>query len=354
MSVLLSTITIKDIVFRNRIAVSPMCQYSAVDGYANDWHLVHYGGRATGGAALIIQEATAVSPEGRITPSDLGLYFPDHVDKLKQITAFIREQGAVPGIQLAHAGRKAACSEPWKGGRQLGLKEGGWRTVSSSPLGFNPEDELPAELDSNGIQKVIEDFATAADRALQAGYQVLEIHAAHGYLIHQFLSPLANHRTDAYGGSFENRIRLLLEIIEAVQKRWPQNLPLFVRISVTDWAEGGWNPEEAVRMALLLKNRAVDLIDCSTGGMVPYAKIPVGPGFQVPFAARIRNEGGIPTSAVGLITSAQQAEDILTEGSADMIMIGREFLREPYFVLKAASVLGDDISWPRQYLRAKP
>lgn len=354
MSKLLSPLTIKEIVLRNRIAIPPMCQYSAVDGFANDWHLVHLGSRATGGASLIIQEATAVSPEGRISPGDLGLYHAGHIEKLKQITTFIASQGAVPGIQLAHAGRKAGCALPWNGGRQLNVNEGGWRTLAPSAISYHPEDSVPDELTENGIQKVIEDFRVAASRALTAGYQVVEIHAAHGYLMHQFLSPLSNRRSDQYGGCFENRIRLLLIVVETVRSVWPENLPLFVRISATDWAEGGWNPEESVALCKILKTIGVDLIDCSTGGLVPGVKIPVGPGFQVEFAGKIRKEAAILTSAVGLITEPKQAEAILEEGSADLILIGRESLREPYFPLKAAADLGDEIDWPVQYIRAKP
>lgn len=354
MSILLSPLTIKEIVFRNRIAIPPMCQYSAVDGYANDWHLVHLGSRAVGGASLIIQEATAVSPEGRISPGDLGLYHTGHIEKLRQITTFIASQGAVPGIQLAHAGRKAACAMPWKGGRQLNVNEGGWMTVAPSAIPFYSEDSVPEELDERGIRKVIEDFRVAASRALAAGYQVVEIHAAHGYLMHQFLSPLSNKRTDRYGGSFDNRIRLLLEVVEAVRSVWPENLPLFVRISATDWAVGGWNPEESVSLCKILKTNGVDLIDCSTGGLVPDVKVPVGPGFQVEFAGKIRKEAAILTSAVGLITKPKQAETILEQGSADLILIGRESLREPYFPFKAAVSLGDEIDWPVQYIRAKP
>lgn len=353
MSRLLSPLTIKKIVLRNRIAISPMCQYSSVDGFANDWHLVHLGSRAAGGAGLIIQEATAVSPEGRITPADLGLYRSEHIEKLQQITTFIHQQGSIAGIQIAHAGRKAGCSVPWSGGRQIGNKDDGWKTVSSSAFGFNPEDEVPLALDTNGIQKVISDFKTAAERALQAGYRVLEIHAAHGYLMHQFLSPLSNHRTDQYGGSFENRIRLLTNVVDAVQEVWPQDLPLFVRISATDWAEGGWDPNEAVRLAGVLKQMGVDLIDCSSGGLVPFQKIPLAPGYQVAFSGQIKREANILTSAVGLITSAQQSEEILQKDAADLIMIGRESLREPYFPLKAASALEDEIAWPSQYIRAK-
>ena len=353
MSKLFSPLIIKDIEFKNRLVISPMCQYSAVDGFANDWHLVHLGSRAVGGAALIIQEATAVSANGRITPGDAGLYKEEHVEKWRRITDFIHQQGAVAGIQLAHAGRKASCSVPWNGGIQLKENEGGWRTVSSSAISFNSEDDAPQALNSEGISKVIADFKTAAQRSLAAGYKVLELHAAHGYLIHQFLSPLSNHRTDSYGGSFENRIRLLLEIVKAVQTAWPQNLPLFVRISATDWVEGGWNIDEAVKLSSVLKASGVDLIDCSSGGLVPYAKIPWKPGYQVAFAERIKKEAGIQTSAVGLITEVQQAEHIIKKGEADLILLGRESLREPYFAMKAAANLGDDITWPLHYQRAK-
>jgi len=352
-SKLLSPLTIKEITLKNRITISPMCQYSAIDGFANDWHLVHYGSRAVGGAALIIQEATAVSPEGRITPADLGLYKDEHIEMLQGLTAFIHKQGAVAGIQLAHAGRKASCATPSEGGKQLKEEEGGWTTFSSSGIAFNPEDNAPQELDANGIMKVIADFKAAAQKAHQSGYKLIEIHAAHGYLIHQFLSPLSNHRTDNYGGSFENRIRLLLEIVKEVQTVWPQDLPLFVRISATDWAEGGWNVDEAVKLSKILKDQGVDLIDCSSGGMVPHAKIPVGPGYQVAFADRIKKETGILTGAVGLITDVHQAEEILVNGQADLILIARASLRDSYFALHAASLLDDDIAWPLQYQRAK-
>lgn len=353
MSKLFSPLRIKSITLKNRIAVSPMCQYSAEDGYAGDWHLVHYGSRAAGGAGLIIQEATAVSPEARITPADLGIYNEGHIEKLQPITSFIQTQGAVAGIQLAHAGRKAGCAKPWEGGKQLKAGEGGWTRVAPSALAFNPGDLAPQALDAVGIQKISTDFKTAAQRALRAGYQLLEIHAAHGYLIHQFLSPLSNFRTDNYGGSFENRVRLLFEIVQEVQTVWPENLPLLVRISATDWASGGWNPNEAVRLSSLLKTTGVDLIDCSSGGLVHDAKIPLAPGYQVPFAERIRNETGILTGAVGLITEAQQAEDILANDQADLILIARASLRDPYFALNAARALTDEIAWPLQYLRAK-
>jgi len=353
MSKLFSPLVIKDIEFKNRMVISPMCQYSAANGFANDWHLVHLGSRAVGGVALVIQEATAVSAEGRITPGDLGLYKDEHIGKLQVITKFIHEQGALAGIQLAHAGRKASCSVPWNGGNKLKKGEGGWETVAPTSVAFNIEDDAPEALDGNGILQVIEDFKAAAQRSLSAGYKVVEIHAAHGYLIHQFLSPLSNHRIDNYGGSFENRIRLLLEIVKAIQTVWPQNLPLFVRISATDWADGGWNIDEAVKLSAILKETGVDLIDCSSGGLVPYAKIPWKPGYQVTFAERIKKEAGILTSAVGLITEVQQAEHILKKGEADLILLGRESLREPYFALKAAADLGDDITWPLQYQRAK-
>ena len=353
MSKLLSPLKIKDITFRNRVAISPMCMYSAVDGFANDWHLVHLGSRAVGGAALIIQEATAVSPEGRISPGDLGIYNDAHIEMLGRVNRFIHEHKAVAGIQLAHAGRKAGCAKPWEGGKQLKKHEGGWLTVAPSALPFNPGDTIPAELDEEGIAKVISDFRSAAVRALKAGFTLVEIHAAHGYLLHEFLSPLSNHRTDKYGGSFENRTRLLLEVVKEVQTVWPQNLPLFVRISATDWADGGWNADEAVQLAAILKNAGVDLIDCSSGGLVPHQKIPLGPGYQVPFAERLKKETGILTGSVGLITEAQQAEDILQKGQADMILIARESLRDPYFALNAAKILGDDLEWLLQYLRAK-
>jgi len=353
MSKLFTPLKIKDITFRNRIVVSPMCQYTSKDGFATDWHLVHLGSRATGGAGLIIQEATGVSAEGRISAADLGIYNDLHIEKLQQITTFIHEHGSVAGIQLAHAGRKASCAEPWKGGKQVKEKDGGWKTMAPSAIPFYEEEDAPVALDSAGIQKVISDFKNAAGRALKAGYKLIEIHAAHGYLVHQFLSPLSNHRKDNYGGSFENRIRLLLEIIDSIKEVWPENLPLFVRISATDWADGGWNPDEAVRLSSLLKLKGVDLIDTSSGGLVHSAKVPVGPGYQVPFAERIKRETGILTGAVGLITESHQAEAILEKEQADLILIARESLRDPYFPLHAAHILGDDIDWPLQYKRAK-
>jgi 2,4-dienoyl-CoA reductase-like NADH-dependent reductase (Old Yellow Enzyme family) len=353
MSKLFTPFRLKDITLRNRIVVSPMCQYSCVDGFATDWHLVHLGSRAVGGAALIIQEATAVSPEGRISADDLGIWKDEHLEKLTTINVFIRQQGAVPGIQLAHAGRKASTLSSWKGGKQISQANGGWQTVAPSAIPFRDTDEAPLALDKTGIEKVIHDFTAATHRALQAGYQVLELHSAHGYLLHQFLSPLSNHRTDEYGGSFENRTRLLLQVLEGVQSVWPSNLPIFVRISATDWAEGGWNEDDSVKLATILKSKGADLIDCSTGGLVMGVKIPVGPGYQVHFAEKIRKEVGIPTSAVGLITTARQAEEIVAQGQADLILIARQSLRDPYFPMHAAQELGAEIHWPDQYLRAK-
>ncbi len=350
---LFAPLTIKDITFKNRIVVSPMCQYSSVDGFANDWHLVHLGSRAVGGAGLIIQEATAVSPEGRITPGCAGLYSDAHIEKWKAITNFIKEHGAIAGIQLAHAGRKASCSRPWEGGKQIRKADGGWQTVAPSAIPFHETDDPPMALDKLGIQKVIADFKKAAERAVIAGYQLIEIHAAHGYLVHEFLSPLSNHRTDEYGGSFENRIRLLLEIIQAIQTVWPGHLPLWVRISATDWKEEGWNDNDSVQLAAVLKEKGVDLIDCSSGGLVPHVKISVEPGYQVRFVGKIKNSSAILTGAVGIITTAQQAEEILQKRQADMIIMARQLLRDPYFPLHAAHLLGEEVEWPAQYRRAK-
>ncbi len=352
-SKLFSPLQIKSLTFKNRMVISPMCQYSATDGFANDWHLVHLGSRASGGAALIIQEATAVSPEGRISPGDLGLWKDDHIEKLKAINQFILSQNAIPGIQLAHAGRKASVSEPWNGNKKLEETDGGWNTVAPSALGYHSNEKPPIALDKTGIQKVIFDFKSATKRAVKAGYQVVEIHAAHGYLLHQFLSPLSNTRTDTYGGSFENRIRLLLEVLEAVQTEWPENLPLFVRISATDWADGGWNIEESVQLSQLLKEKGVDLMDVSSGGLVSHQQISLGPNYQVPFAERIKKDIGILTGAVGLITDADQSEAIVATGKADFVLFARESLRNPNLALDFAKELGADISWPKQYERAK-
>jgi 2,4-dienoyl-CoA reductase-like NADH-dependent reductase (Old Yellow Enzyme family) len=355
MALLFKPLKIKNIELKNRIVVSPMCQYSSTDGFSTDWHLVHLGSRAVGGAGLVITEATAVSAEGRISPDDLGIWKEEHIEGLRRITAFIESQGSVAGIQLAHAGRKASTRSPWKGGTAIAPhEEGGWQTVAPSAIPFTAGAPAPLALDEAGIRKVISDFRAAAERALSAGFKVAEIHAAHGYLLHEFLSPLSNQRSDAYGGSFENRVRLLVEVVESVQVVWPKDFPLWVRISATDWTEGGWTPEESVRLVALLKTKGVDLIDCSTGGNVPKASIPVGPGYQVPFAERIRKETGILTGAVGMITSASQAESILKNEQADVVILAREFLRDPYFPLHAAHELLEENTWPIQYERAKP
>jgi 2,4-dienoyl-CoA reductase-like NADH-dependent reductase (Old Yellow Enzyme family) len=350
---LFEQLEIKGVRLKNRIVVSPMCEYSSEDGFSNDWHLVHLGSRAVGGAGLIISEATAVSPEGRITPDDLGLWKDEHIEGLKRITNFIHEHDSIAGIQLAHAGRKASHSSPWKGGRMLTSEQGAWTTVAPSAIPFRDTDPAPVALDKQGIEKVKSDFRAAAKRAVEAGFKVAEIHAAHGYLLHEFYSPLSNRRTDEYGGSFENRIRLLLEVTESVKEVWPKDFPLFVRISATDWTEGGWTGEDSVQLAKILKSMGVDLIDCSSGGNVPHAKIEVGPGYQVPYAASIKKETGILTGAVGMITSAEQAEEIVASGKADLVIIAREFLRDPYFPLHAAKTLGVDVKWPEQYQRAK-
>lgn len=352
-SQLFSPLAIKSITLKNRIAISPMCQYSATDGFANDWHLVHLGSRATGGAGLIIQEATAVSPEGRISPGDLGLWNDAQIVKYIQINQFIESQNAVPGIQLAHAGRKASVSAPWDGNKKLDATQGGWQTVAPSAKGYHDNEATPVALDPKGIQKVLSDFRLATKRSVQAGYKVMEIHAAHGYLLHQFLSPLSNLRTDEYGGSFENRIRLTLEVVAAVQAEWPDNLPLFVRISATDWAEGGWNIEESLQLSKILKEKGVDLIDVSSGGAVSHQQIPVGPNYQVPFAERIKKETGILTGAVGLITEASQAEAIVATGQADLVLVARESLRDPNLGLTFAQELQAETVWPKQYERAK-
>ncbi len=352
-SQLFSPLAIKSIVLKNRIAISPMCQYSATDGFANDWHLVHLGSRASGGAGLIIQEATAVSPEARISPQDLGLWKDEQIEKMQQINRFIVSQNAVPGIQLAHAGRKASVSAPWNGNKKLDESQGGWETVAPSAIGYHSNEKAPIALDKIGIQKIIADFKSATKRVVQAGYQVLEIHGAHGYLLHQFLSPLSNFRTDEYGGSFENRIRLTLEVVDAVQSEWPKDLPLFVRISATDWADGGWNVEESVALTKILKQKGVDLIDASSGGLVSHQKIPLGPNYQVPFAEKIKKDTGILTGAVGLITEAIQAEEIIASGKADLVLFARESLRNPNLGLTFAHELQATIQWPKQYERAK-
>ncbi len=344
---------IRDIEFKNRIFVSPMCEYSSVDGFANDWHLVHLGSRAVRGASLVFTEATAISPEGRITPDDLGIWKDEHIEELKRITQFIKQQQAVPGIQLAHAGRKASRTSPWKGGDLLNETNGGWQTVAPSAVPFYPKEIPPSSLDQDGIDKVIADFKAATKRALEADFQVIEVHAAHGYLINEFLSPLANKRTDQYGGSFENRARLLLQIVEVIRQGWPESYPLFVRISSSDWKDGGWTIEDSVALANMLKDKGVDLIDCSSGGVIPDAVIPAGPGYQVPFSETIRNRTGMLTGAVGIIVKPAQAEEVIASGKADFVLLAREFLRDPYFPLRAARKLGYDVTWPVQYERAK-
>lgn len=352
MSELFSSLTIGNVTLKNRIAMSPMCQYSAKDGFVSDWHIVHYGTRAAGGAGLIILEASAVAPEGRITPGDIGIWSNDHISGLERIASFIHQQGSVAGIQLAHAGRKASCAVPTAGGKQLDLNDGGWQTVAPSEIPFMSGEREPRKLNKSEIKDIAASFRLAAQRALTAGFRVIEIHSAHGYLLQEFLSPLSNNRNDEYGGSFENRIRFLTEVVSAVRTVWPEGNPLFVRISSTEWTEGGWTPEESIRLAEILKDLTVDLIDCSSGGNIYNAKIPAAPGYQVPFAEEIRKTG-IMTSAVGLITNAAQAESVLQKGQADLILMGRELLRNPYFPLIAARELGDDIKWPDQYLRAK-
>ena len=350
---LFTPLTIREITLPNRIAVAPMCEYSSVDGFAHDWHLVHLGSRATGGAGLVMTEAAAVEDIGRITYGDLGIWKDEHVPYLSRIVTFLHEQGSAAGIQLAHAGRKASTELPWNGGAAISpTQPGGWRTIGPSAIPFHPTDPIPHELSIAEIEATVESFAAATKRALAAGFDVLEIHGAHGYLLHEFLSPLSNQRTDGYGGSFENRIRIVLETVGAVRREWPVSLPLFLRLSVTDWMEGGWTADDSVELSRRVGELGVDLIDCSSGALVPNAKIPVGPGFQLPFAERIRKEAGILTGAVGLITTAQQAEQILQEGKADLVLLAREMLRDPYFPMRAAQSLGVQVEVPKQYLRA--
>jgi 2,4-dienoyl-CoA reductase-like NADH-dependent reductase (Old Yellow Enzyme family) len=351
---LFDELPIRAATLRNRIVVSPMCEYSSTDGFANDWHLVHLGSRAVGGASLVFTEASAVSPEGRISPQDLAIYKDAHIENLSRITRFICEQGAIPGMQIAHAGRKGSTMRPWEGSGAIPESKGGWIPVAPSAIPFADGYATPSALDLSGIRAVIKAFADAARRACQAGFGVLEIHAAHGYLLHEFLSPLSNHRTDAYGGSFENRTRLLCEVIAAVRHVWPESAPLFLRISATDWIAGGWDLDQSIRLAALVGPLGVDLIDCSSGGLAPGARIPTSAGYQVPFADEIRRETGILTGAVGLITTAAQADAILREGKADVVLLAREFLRQPYWPLHVARELGFPCSWPAQYLRAAP
>lgn len=352
---LFEPLTVKSVTLRNRIGVSPMCQYSSVDGVAQEWHRVHLGSRAAGGAALVVTEATAVSPEGRISPGDAGLWSDRHRDALEPIVDFIKSQGAVPGIQLAHAGRKASAALPWKGGAHLAEHEGGWATMAPSPIPFGGDlGKVPRPMTAADIGAVQEQFAAAAARALLAGFEWMEIHSAHGYLLHEFLSPLSNRRTDEYGGSFDNRIRFLLGTVRSVRAAWPASYPLTVRLSCTDWAEGGWTIDDSVELARRLKAERVDLVDCSSGALVPGVTIPAAPGYQVPFAERIRREAGIGTIAVGLITEPPQADEIVRSGQADLVFMARAFLRDPYWPLHAAKALGcaDRLSPPIQYARA--
>jgi 2,4-dienoyl-CoA reductase-like NADH-dependent reductase (Old Yellow Enzyme family) len=351
---LFEPLKLRDVVLSNRIGIPPMCQYSATEGMAANWHFVHYGSRAVGGAALMIIEATAVTPEGRISPGDLGLWEDRQIEPIARIAQFSREQGCVAAAQLAHAGRKGSTGRGWQAQHSLAASEGGWTTVAPSAVSFGEGYAVPRELDAAGIRQVIAQFAAAANRAREAGLQMLEIHGAHGYLLHQFLSPLSNRRTDAYGGSFENRTRLVREVVTAVRSKWPERLPLLLRLSATDWVEGGWNLDETIELCRSLRNLGVDLVDVSSAGLVPTAKVVVGPGFQTEFAARIRKESGIATAAVGLITSPAQADHIVRTGQADMVLLGREILRNPYWPMGAAHALGHAPSWPAQYLRAAP
>ncbi|MEK7241094.1 MAG: NADH:flavin oxidoreductase/NADH oxidase [Gemmatimonadota bacterium] len=346
---------LRGVTLRNRIAVSPMCQYSASDGRANDWHFVHLASRAVGGAALVITEATAVTPSGRISPQDLGLWSDEHVEPLARIVRFIHEQGSVAGIQLAHAGRKASTLRPWDGSGIAPPSAGGWSdVVAPSAVPFAEGDVTPRALDEGEIAGVVDAFAAAARPALAAGYRVVEVHAAHGYLLHEFLSPLSNRRTDRYGGSFENRTRFVREVVDAIRGVWPAELPLFVRFSATDWIDGAWDVAQTVELARVLKERGVDLVDCSSGGNVSGVRVPLVPGYQVPFAEQVRREAGIATGAVGLITDAAQADEIIRTGQADLVLLAREMLRDPYWPLRAAMQLQQPVPWPAQYLRAAP
>ena len=351
---LFDPLQIRGLTLSNRIVVSPMCQYSSPGGLATDWHLVHLGSRAVGGAGLVFTEATAVTPEGRISPWDLGIWGEEHVEPLARIARFIREYGAVPGIQLAHAGRKASVKRPWEGGSQISEAEGGWPPVAPSPVPFDPKNSAPIALDPMGIRRILNAYSEAARRALDAGFQVVEIHAAHGYLIHEFLSPLSNQRTDSYGGSLDNRIRFLGDVVEAVREVWPEKLPLFVRISASDWIEGGWDVEQSICAVKKIAPLGVDLIDCSSGGLDPRQKILMQPGYQVPFAQQIRDTTGVMTGAVGLIEVPEMASQILRQNKSDVVIFAREFLRRPYWPLEEAGRLGVALSWPAPYLRAAP
>jgi 2,4-dienoyl-CoA reductase-like NADH-dependent reductase (Old Yellow Enzyme family) len=351
---LFDQLPLRGVTLPNRLVVSPMCQYSCRDGLANEWHLVHLGSRAVGGAGLVFTEATAVLPEGRISPEDLGIWSDAHVEPLAPIVRFVHDNGSVAGIQLAHAGRKASTVKPWEGQGTVPPERGPWQPVAPSAVAFAPAYAVPHALSEAEIAGVVGAFADAAGRARQAGFAVAEIHAAHGYLLHEFLSPLSNRRDDRYGGSFDNRIRFALEVVEAVRVVWPEGLPLFVRISTTDWVEGGWDIEQSVELARRLAGIGVDLVDCSSGGAAPEARMPIGPGYQTGYAARIRREAGIATGAVGMITSPAQADHVIRSGQADCVLLARELLRDPYLPLRAARELGHPASWPVQYLRAAP
>ncbi len=353
MSYLFKPVKIRGIKLKNRIVVSPMCQYSSTDGFANNWHLVHLGSRAVGGAGLVFCEATSVSPEGRISPDDLGIWKDEHIPFLKTITTFIKENNSVAGIQLAHAGRKASHLSPWKGRRPATEEEGGWQTIAPSAIPFKEGDPMPLEMNPEEIKSMIQKFKEAAKRSVEAGFQVIELHGAHGYLINEFLSPISNLRTDDYGGSFENRIKFLLDIVTAVREVIPAEMPLFVRISATEWVPGGWDENDSVNLAKILKEKGIDAIDCSSGGNSHDQQIPVAPLYQVSFSEKIRKEAGILTGAVGLITTVPEAENILESGQADLVLLARQFLREPYFPLHAAHELEEDITWPDQYERAQ-
>ncbi len=353
MSRLFSPLKLRGIEFRNRVFVSPMCQYSSEDGLPTDWHFVHLGSRAVGGAGLVLAEATAVSPEGRISPLDSGIWSDAHAEAFGHITRFVAEHGAVAGVQLAHAGRKASTNAPWRGGGAVSDADGGWEPVAPSAVAFSDKTKRPRALTSTDIERIVDDFVAATKRSLAAGFRVIELHAAHGYLMHEFLSPLVNQRSDEYGGSLENRMRFPLAVARAVRSAWPDELPLFVRISGSDWVDGGWDVEQSVELSRRLKEIGVDLVDCSSGGAVPGARIPVGPGYQVPFAQTVRERAGIPTGAVGMITEPVQAEQVVATGQADAVLLARELLRNPYWPLSAAHKLGADVQWPAQYLRAK-
>jgi 2,4-dienoyl-CoA reductase-like NADH-dependent reductase (Old Yellow Enzyme family) len=353
MSVLFSSLQIRDVALKNRIAISPMCQYSAQDGFANDWHFVHLGSRATGGAGLVITEAAAVSAEGRISPYDLGLWKDEHVEPLHRIVNFIHQQGCVAAVQLAHAGHKASSQTPFEGGRYIAPADGGWQPISASSYQLVANDAQSKDISTSEIEQIIADFKSATHRALAAGFKVIEIHAAHGYLLNGFLSPLVNRRTDDYGGSFANRTRLLIAIVQETRKIIPNGMPLFVRLSATDWTAGGWTIEDSVALSRILKNEGVDLIDCSSGGLTAPSNIPVAPNYQVPFAEKIKQEVGIQTGAVGLITTPKQAEGIIENNQADLVLIARESLRDPQFPLRAAHELGATVKWPVQYERGR-